>query len=87
MLRTLEKLKKITKLLGYSPVDIDKIIQQWRVIHLSKWNEKNNTVGFWSEVWQFRDAAGFNPFQELAQVAVSVLTLPHSNADCVQKQT
>ena len=38
-------------------------------------------MGFWSEVWQFRDAAGFNPFQELAQVAVSVLTLPHSNAE------
>ena len=38
-------------------------------------------MGFWSEVWQFRDAAGFNPFQELAQVAVSVLTLAHSNAE------
>ena len=23
-------------------------------------------MGFWSEVWQFRDAAGLNPFQELS---------------------
>ena len=38
-------------------------------------------MGFWSEVWQFRDAAGLNPFQELSQVAVSVLSLPHSNAE------
>lgn len=27
-------------------------------IHLSKWNETENTADFWGEVWKFRDAAG-----------------------------
>ena len=75
------EMEKIATLLGYSPTDTDKIIQQWRVIHLSKWNEIQDTVGFWSDVWQFRDAAGINPFKELAMAAVSVLSLPHSNAE------
>ncbi|KAL0195174.1 hypothetical protein M9458_008746, partial [Cirrhinus mrigala] len=72
---------KIAKLLGYSPADIDKIVQQWRAIHLSKWNETKNTMSFWSEIMKFRDAADINPFQELAMAAVSVLSLPHSNAE------
>ncbi|CAL9702146.1 unnamed protein product [Knipowitschia caucasica] len=75
------EIAKIAKLLGFSPADIDKIVQQWRAIHLSRWNETNNTVGFWSEIWKFRDAADINPFQELAMAAVSVLSLPHSNAE------
>ena len=75
------EITKIAKLLGYSPADIDKIVQQWRAIHLSRWNETKNTVGFWSEIWKFRDAADINPFQELAMAAVSVLSLPHSNAE------
>ena len=48
---------KIAKLLGYAPEVINKIVQQWRAIHLSDWMEKNNTLGFWSEIWKFRDAA------------------------------
>lgn len=75
------EIEKIAKLLGYSPAEIDKIVQQWRAIHLSKWNETKNTLGFWSEIWKFRDAADINPFQELAMAAVSVLSLPHSNAE------
>ena len=71
----------IAKLLGFSPEAIDKIVQQWRTIHLSVWTEKKNTLSFWSEIWRFRDAAGLNPFQELAMAAVAVLSLPHSNAE------
>lgn len=79
--KSLGETEKIAKLLGYSPTEIDKIVQQWRVIHLSKWDETINTVGFWSEIRKFRDAADINPFQELAMAAVSVLSLPHSNAE------
>ena len=75
------EIEKIANLLGYSPAEIDKIVQQWRAIHLSKWNETKNTLGFWSEIWKFRDAADINPFQELAMAAVSVLSLPLSNAE------
>ena len=52
--KSLGEIEKIAKLLGYSPAAIDKIVQQWRAIHLSKWNETKNTVGFWSEIWKFR---------------------------------
>lgn len=38
-------------------------------------------MGFWTEVHQFKDAAGSNPFKELSMAAVSVLSLPHSNAE------
>lgn len=38
-------------------------------------------MDFWSEIWKYRDAADINPFQELAMAAVSVLSLPHSNAE------
>lgn len=44
-----------------------------------EWNLKK--THFWSEIWKFRDAADINPFQELAMAAVSVLSLPHSNAE------
>ncbi|KAL6484562.1 hypothetical protein MHYP_G00066070 [Metynnis hypsauchen] len=79
--KSLREIENIAKLIGYSPADIDKIVQQCRAIHLSKWNETKNTVGFWSEIWKFRDAADNNPFQELAMAAVSVLSLPQSKAE------
>ncbi|CAI5669915.1 unnamed protein product [Oreochromis niloticus] len=75
------EIEKIAKLLGFSPEAIDKIVHQWCTIHLSKWNETKNTMDFWSEIWKYRDAADINPFQELAMAAVSVLSLPHSNAE------
>lgn len=61
------EIEKIAKLLGCSPAEIDKIVQQWRA---SKWNQTKNTVGLWSEIWKFRDATGINMFQELAMTAV-----------------
>ncbi|KAJ4934815.1 hypothetical protein JOQ06_007597 [Pogonophryne albipinna] len=79
--KSLGEIEKIAKLLGYSPADIDKIVQQWRSIQLRKWNGTKNTLGFWVEVWKFRDAADNNPFHELTMAAVSVLSLPHSNAE------
>lgn len=42
---------------------------------VSTQNETKTTVGLWREVWKFVDAA------ELAMAAVSVLSLPHSNAE------
>ncbi|GLD74279.1 uncharacterized protein AKAME5_002560800 [Lates japonicus] len=44
--KSLGEIEKIAKLLGYSPAEIDKIVQQWCAIHPSKWNETKNTVGF-----------------------------------------
>lgn len=45
------------------------------------WANTTDTIAFWSEVLAYRDAAGSNPFHELAQLALQVLSLPHSNAE------
>ena len=42
---------------------------------------KDNTEAFWSEVGEYKDASGCNPFLELFQCAISALILPHSNAE------
>lgn len=69
-------ISKITSLLGFCPSTTDKVIQQRGNIHLLEWEETANTKAFWNEVKRYRDAAGLNPFEELATAAVSVLPLP-----------
>lgn len=54
---------------------------QFRNINLIDWTNKTNTVQFWDEVFKYTDASGSNPFQELADFAMKVLILPHSNAE------
>lgn len=61
--------------------NIDKIINQWKNIHVINWINKNHTVKFWCEVRLYRDASGENPFKELADLAFKFLVLPHSNAE------
>ena len=36
---------------------------------------------FWNEVLRFKDAQGESRFEELATFAITLLILPHSNAD------
>ncbi|KAK3889680.1 hypothetical protein Pcinc_006246 [Petrolisthes cinctipes] len=40
-----------------------------------------STVSLWIEVGKYTDASGMNPFQELYDLAISVLSLPNSNAE------
>ena len=54
---------------------------QLQKINLVDWINKTNTEKFWSEVDDYKDASGSNPFLELYQCAISVLILPHSNAE------
>lgn len=61
--------------------DIDKIVGQWRNIPLETWIFTKDTTKFWTEVKEYKDAGGNNPFQELSELALHVLVLPHSNAD------
>nr|XP_054591608.1 uncharacterized protein LOC129155892 [Nothobranchius furzeri] len=75
-----DDMAKLMVLLGYDPETTDRIINQWRSVHFQRWEETANTTGFWFEVKKHRDAAGLNPFEELASAAVAVLSLPHSNA-------
>lgn len=61
--------------------DVAKVDEQWRQIHLLSWKNTKNTKEFWYEVLNFKDLAGENRFEDLATFAISLLVLPHSNAD------
>jgi hypothetical protein len=69
---------KVAELLGYQPQTIDKIVSQWRKIHLFRWDSTENTVEFWSEVNNYTDSSGSNPFEKLCKAALSLL---HSNEE------
>ncbi|KAH8018853.1 hypothetical protein HPB51_012807 [Rhipicephalus microplus] len=53
---------------------------QWRNLRHVKWCCTDTTDGFWAEVGSYRDAHGDNPFAELDTLAMTVLSLPFSNA-------
>ena len=60
---------------------IAKIEFQWQKLTIVKWHNVTDSVSFWSEVFNNRDASGTNPFKELAEFALSRLVLPWSNAE------
>lgn len=62
------------------PALIGKIEYQWTAINLIDW-KSTTTTEFWIEVSKYRDALDTNPFEELSKFAISMLVLPHSNAD------
>ncbi|XP_077399768.1 uncharacterized protein LOC144034693 [Vanacampus margaritifer] len=72
---------QVAELLGYEPGTIVKIVSQWRNIHLVKWDSTETTIQFWSQVKNYTDSTGANPFQELCNAALAALSLPHSNAE------
>lgn len=65
----------------YPSSTITKIDMQWKNLPLVPWTAKSTTSEFWSEVKSFKDAGGNNPFEELAEFACRMLTLPFSNAE------
>lgn len=60
---------------------MDRLMSQWKNIVHIKWERTSSTVEFWNEVIDYKDAAGNNPFADLSQLAISLLSLPHSNAE------
>lgn len=60
---------------------ITKIDHQWNSLSLVNWQEKSNTASFWTKVKNYIDASGENPFKELSDFELSMLVLPHSNAE------
>ena len=76
-----EPLTSLLELLQIPSYQIGVIENQWQNITLIKWKEVNNTISFWSEVNNYRDASNCNPLKELADFALSVLVLPHSNGE------
>ncbi|EFA13101.1 hypothetical protein TcasGA2_TC012970 [Tribolium castaneum] len=66
---------------GYEPQIIEKVNTQWKSISFVKWENTDNTVKFWSEVYSFKDSVGDKPYKDLSLIAISFLILPHSNAE------
>lgn len=54
---------------------------QWSNLTNIKWKENKKTIQFWTEVLTYKDAAGNNPFKELAEFVFRLLILPLSNAE------
>ncbi|KAL4719405.1 hypothetical protein ACJJTC_015099, partial [Scirpophaga incertulas] len=72
----------LAKELGIDDVQtLEKIDLQWNNINFVKWQNINSTLEFWAEVNQYKNAAGNKPFQELCDLALTVISLPHSNAE------
>ncbi|KAH8036852.1 hypothetical protein HPB51_006121 [Rhipicephalus microplus] len=76
-----EPITELAEHFGVQPNEIDLVNAQWKRLTLVGWANTTDTIAFWSEATAYRDAAGSNPFHEVAQLAVDVLSLPHSNAE------
>lgn len=72
---------ELVKSFSFDGDEAHKILSQWRVIDKIQWENKSDTTAFWIEVHKYRDAASLQPFRELRKLAMSLLLLPHSNAD------
>lgn len=59
---------------------ITEIERQWQNLTLVKWNART-TFELWIEVKSYKDSSDSCPFKELAEVAINILSLPHSNAE------
>lgn len=79
--RKKERLTELLKYFGKSDHLINKIETQYENISFLKWSNYKNTIEFWCEVKNFKDSANENPFLELVDFAMEVLTLPHSNTE------
>lgn len=80
-IKNLDEIIKLAEHFEKNPEVIDKIVSQWRNIINNKWSNKTDTVKFWFEVAQYKNASHENPYKELVELAFTILTLPHSNAD------
>ena len=59
---------------------MSKIDEQYSNIQCLKLMNTDNTVEFWAEVHNYRDAGGNNKFEEISEFVLKLLCLPWSNA-------
>lgn len=71
----------LIKEFGYSDHEIEKIEFQWNNLSYCKNNKNSDTITFWIDIFNYKDASGENPFFELSVFAINILTLPISNAE------
>ena len=63
--------------------DLGLLDTQYRMVSLVQWNTNEDVTEeeLWQKVYQYKDASGERAFKELALFALSMLSLPLSNAD------
>lgn len=61
--------------------EITALEHQWQKLNSYEWLNKNSTVDFWVNVYEYKNALNENPFSELATFAMKFLVLPFSNAE------
>lgn len=74
-----DSITNLVKLMKFK--NVDNIEFQWRKLHLIQWINTKSTAELWSEIAEYRDASGENPFKELVELAKCLLVLPWSNGE------
>ncbi|CAF4821940.1 unnamed protein product [Pieris macdunnoughi] len=67
--KTVARIVHLAEAFCLIPEDIDKVLVQYRNIGEHEWENKDDTIKFWCEVLQCKDAAGNNLYQELGNLA------------------
>lgn len=60
--------------------DVDSTIGEWEALHRIEWKETKDVESFWIEVYQNKNALGEPRFGHICKLAISLLSLPFSNA-------
>ena len=68
-----QPLTELLRLFNTHPEMIGKVERQWQQLSLVDWRNVTDTVKFWAEVSNHRDAIGVNPYMELCDFATSVV--------------
>lgn len=60
--------------------DIDATLNEWNTLHRIEWSQLSSTEQFWAEVSSYENALGEKQFYNISKLALSMLSLPISNA-------
>lgn len=74
-------IRELAKEFCNDPSEITKIETQYDHLGKNDWKHVQTSQTFWAEVAQYRDSCGLNPYAELVNLAVFLLSLPYSNAE------
>lgn len=78
---TSQKKMQITDIvLQFPRFSVEHCQSEWNLISNKVWNETENYLQFWSEVYNDKDSAGKQRFENISRLALGLLSLPISNA-------
>lgn len=59
---------------------MDKTISQWNTLHKNEWTKTKDAESYWIQVAQYKNSLGKAKFENIAKLAIGLLSLPFSNA-------